>query len=99
MFGHVLGHWRDTGERLFRAQPTSEFDDPLDPRSFLRVIEVKADLLAHSSIAITCDVYGHTSDDTAPSIMPPATTPGQNSTHHNNIDITHFQNLHSLWPP
>jgi hypothetical protein len=86
---------------LFGAQPTSEFGDPVDPRSFLRVIEVKAvaDLLAHSSIAITGDVYGHTSDDTAPSIMPPATTPGQNSTHHNNIDITHFQNLHSLWPP
>jgi integrase len=97
VFGHVLGHWRDTGERLFGAQPTSEFGGPVDPRSFLRVIEVAAraagvegvgvhtlrhsaavawlessvhikavaDLLGHSSIAITGDVYGHTSDDTA----------------------------------
>jgi integrase len=28
-------------------------------------IKVVADLLGHSSIAITGDVYGHTSDDTA----------------------------------
>jgi len=74
-----------------------EFGGPVDPRNFLRVVEVAAkaagvadvgvhtlrhsaavawlesgvhikavaDLLGHSSIAITGDVYGHTSDDTA----------------------------------
>lgn len=84
--------WRDSGLVI-----TTEFGGPVDPRSFLRVIEVAAkaagvegvgvhtlrhsaavawlesgvhikavaDLLGHSSIAITGDVYGHTSDDTA----------------------------------
>ncbi|GAB1811128.1 site-specific integrase [Mycobacterium sp. MUNTM1] len=84
--------WRDSG-LVF----TTEFGGPVDPRSFLRVVEVAAkaagvegvgvhtlrhsaavawlesgvhikavaDLLGHSSIAITGDVYGHTSDDAA----------------------------------
>jgi integrase len=80
---------------------TTEFGGPVDPRSFLRVIEVAAkaagvegvgvhtlrhsaavgwlesgvhikavaDLLGHSSISITGDVYGHTSDDAARSAV------------------------------
>jgi integrase len=88
--------WRDSG-LVF----TNEFGAPVDPRNFLRVVEVAAkaagvedvgvhtlrhsaavgwleagvhikavaDLLGHSSIAITGDVYGHTSDDTARSAV------------------------------
>jgi integrase len=88
--------WTDSG-LVF----TTEFGGPVDPRSFLRVIEVAAkaagvegvgvhtlrhsavvgwlesgvhikavaDLLGHSSISITGDVYGHTSDDTARSAV------------------------------
>jgi integrase len=76
---------------------TTELGTPVDPRSFLRVVEVAAakagvdgvdlhalrhsaavawleagvhikavaDLLGHSSIAVTGDIYGHTSDDAA----------------------------------
>jgi integrase len=36
-----------------------------DQRVCKRHIKAVADLLGHSSIAITGDVYGHTSDDTA----------------------------------
>lgn len=84
--------WRDSGLVI-----TTELGGPVDPRSFLRVIEVAAkaagvegvgihtlrhsaavawlepgvhikavaDLLGHSSIAITGDVYGHTPYDAA----------------------------------
>jgi len=76
---------------------TTELGAPVDPRNFLRVMEVAAkaagvecdyvhalrhsaavrwlesgvhikavaDLRGHSSISITGDIYGHTSDDTA----------------------------------
>lgn len=84
--------WTDTGLVI-----CTEFGTPVDPRSFLRVIETAAkaagvggvgihtlrhtaatrwlesgvhvkqvaDLLGHSSIAVTADVYGHGSDDGA----------------------------------
>jgi integrase len=84
--------WQDSG-LVF----TTELGAPVDPRNFLRVMEVAAkaagvecddvhalrhsaavrwlesgvhikavaDLLGHSSISITGDIYGHTSDDTA----------------------------------
>jgi integrase len=84
--------WADTGLVFTTALGT-----PVDPRSFLRVVEVAAakagidgvdlhmlrhsaavawleagvhikavaDLLGHSSIAVTGDIYGHTSDDAA----------------------------------
>jgi integrase len=92
----AANHWHDTG-LVF----TTEFGTPVDPRSFLRVIETAAekagiegigvhtlrhsaavgwleagvhikavaDLLGHSSISITGDVYGHTSDNTARSAV------------------------------
>jgi integrase len=76
---------------------TTEFGGPVDPRNFLRVMEIAAkaagvecddvhtlrhsvavgwlesgvhikavaDLLGHSSINITGDIYGHTTDNTA----------------------------------
>jgi integrase len=43
------------------------FATPLRSRGWKPGLHIKAvaDLLGHSSIAITGDVYGHTSDDTA----------------------------------
>jgi integrase len=38
-------------------------------------IKAVADLLGHSSIAITADVYGHTSDDTARAAVDGLATP------------------------
>lgn len=88
-------HWTDSG-LVF----TTEFGTPVDPRSFLRVMEVAAkaagvsagvhtlrhsiavgwlesgvhikavaDLLGHSSIAVSGDVYGHVSDAAARSAV------------------------------
>jgi len=59
----------------------TEFGTPVEPRNLVRTIETAArkagvkevwvhikavaDMLGHSSIAVTGDIYGHTSDDAA----------------------------------
>jgi integrase len=68
--------WTDCG-RVF----ATEFGTPVEPRNLVRTIETAArkagvkevwvhikavaDMLGHSSIAVTGDIYGHTSDDAA----------------------------------